>query len=70
MKILLLTDRMDAGGAETHVAQLARGLRAAELKVTLISQGGRLANRLAAEGIEQLTLPLSTHKPFKLLGAR
>ena len=70
MKILLLTDRMDAGGAETHVAQLARGLRAAELKVTLISQGGRLANRLAAEGIEQLTLPLSTHNPFKLLGAR
>ena len=28
MKVLLLTDRMQRGGAETHIAALARGLPA------------------------------------------
>ena len=70
MKVLLLTDRMDAGGAETHVAQLARGLRRVGVEVTLLSSGGRLAEKLIEEGIPHVTLPLSTHNPLRLWAAR
>ncbi len=70
MKVLLLTDRMDAGGAETHIAQLARGLRQSGVDVKIASGGGRLAERLEAEGIGQINLPLPTHNLFLLLGIR
>ena len=66
MKILMLTDRMDAGGAETHVAQLALGLQAQGHEVVLLSGGGRLAKMLEAEGIRQISVKLPTHNPFRL----
>lgn len=70
MKVLLLTDRMGTGGAETHIAQLARGLRAADVDVTLLSEGGRLAKRLEEEGIPQKYLSLFSRNPFRLILAR
>ena len=66
MKVLLLTDRMDTGGAETHVAQLARGLSALGVGVVLLSGGGRLAEELAREGIEQWYEPRPSHSPPRL----
>ncbi|MBQ9784478.1 MAG: glycosyltransferase [Clostridia bacterium] len=65
MKILMLTDRMDTGGAETHIAVLARGLREMGCHVTVLSAGGRLSAALEAEGIRQLRLPVGTHNPFR-----
>ncbi|MBQ9131675.1 MAG: polysaccharide pyruvyl transferase family protein [Clostridia bacterium] len=70
MKILLLTDRMENGGAETHIAQLARGLRALGASVTLLSAGGALADALEQEGIPQIRLPLCTHNPLRLMALR
>lgn len=70
MKVLLLTDHMDTGGAETHIAQLARGLRDAGVEVALLSGGGRLSKKLEEEGIPQRYLRLSTHNPLALLAAR
>lgn len=70
MKILLLTDRMEAGGAETHIAQLSRGLRALGASVTLLSAGGALADALEQEGIPQIRLPICTHNPLRLLTLR
>ncbi len=67
MKILLLTDRMECGGAETHIAELARGLLQAEDEVFLVSSGGALADQLEATGVRQYRLPLCTHNPIKLL---
>ncbi|MBR2019426.1 MAG: polysaccharide pyruvyl transferase CsaB [Clostridia bacterium] len=67
MNILLLTDRMDAGGAETHVAQLARELARAGNEITLLSGGGSLIQELEAEGIRTLPAPLPTHNPLRLL---
>lgn len=61
MKILLLTDKMDMGGAETHVAQLARGLKNTGVDVAVLSGGGRMAELLEAEGIPQIFAPLPTH---------
>lgn len=70
MKVLILTDRMDAGGAETHITRLIKGLRAAETEVTLLSQGGRLAEQLARDGVRHLTLALSSRNPLRLFLAR
>ena len=66
MKVLMLTDRMDVGGAETHVAQLARGLSSLGVEVTLLSGGGRLADRLAQEGIAQWVTALPCRNLLRL----
>lgn len=70
MKILLLTDRMDAGGAETHVAELALGLSALGDEVGILSGGGRLADVLERRGIRQYRVALPTHDPFRLFAIR
>ncbi len=69
MKILLLADRMEAGGVETHIAELARGLLRKGCEVLLASGGGRVAEQLADEGIRQIPLPALTHAPRKLFYA-
>ena len=65
MKILMLTDRMDTGGAETHIAVLSVGLRAIGCDVSVLSAGGRTADELEACGIKQIRLPCGTHNPFR-----
>ena len=67
MKILLLTDRLDIGGAETHIAQLATELVRLGMQVWVASQGGETADRLEALGVPQIRLPLGTHSPIKWL---
>ncbi len=66
MRILLLADRMEAGGVETHIAELARGLSAAGCEVFLASGGGRMAKQLESEGIPHISIPLPTHSPRAL----
>ncbi|MBQ9785805.1 MAG: polysaccharide pyruvyl transferase family protein [Clostridia bacterium] len=66
MNILMLTDRMDAGGAETHIVQLIRGLRRMGNEVTLLSGGGALADALEGEGVRVLRVPLPSHSPWRL----
>lgn len=51
MKILFLADRLENGGAETHIETLACGLAARGHEVTVLSAGGRVADRLKACGI-------------------
>ena len=70
MKILMLTDRMEAGGAETHIAQLILGLREIGCEVALLSGGGALADELEKLGIRQYRVSLPTHDPFRLLAWR
>lgn len=52
MKILLLIDRLDIGGAETHVASLARALAARGNRVTVASSGGVLEQGLTSDGVQ------------------
>ncbi len=70
MKVLLLTDQMDMGGAETHLYHLCLGLRRMGVDVTLLSEGGRLADALERMGIAQIRLSLRTKNPFRLLRLR
>ena len=64
MKILILTDRLDIGGAETHVAQLAETLVALGNEVIVASSGGVVATELQKKGILHLRMPLASHSPF------
>ena len=71
MKILMITDKMDIGGAETHILTLIPALTARGHKIVLASSGGSLAKRLSREyGIPHLTLPLGSKKPSDLLFCR
>ncbi|MBQ7392033.1 MAG: glycosyltransferase, partial [Clostridia bacterium] len=67
MKILILTDRLDLGGAETHIAQLAQTLFERGETVFLASSGGITADRLKKIGIPQIDMPLGTHSPLQCL---
>lgn len=66
MKILILTDRLNVGGAETHVALLARALVDAGHEVCVVSSGGREAEKLKKCGISHICMPLGTHSPLRL----
>lgn len=58
MKILLLIDSMETGGAETHLELLARELADMGHGVTVASAGGQLCKQLAVrKGINCITLP-------------
>ena len=66
MRILLVTGKMNSGGAETHVYELARSLCNAGHTVTLASVGGRLARELGTMGVKNIRLPLNSKSPFSL----
>ena len=70
MKVLILTDRMGTGGAETHIALLARGLARMGVEVTVLSGGGRIADELEREGIRQIRFPVSACNPWLCLKLR
>ena len=57
-RILLVLPGMDLGGAESHVAQLARALKAAKWEVEVASGGGVLAKELEKEGIPHHWVPI------------
>ncbi len=63
MKILMLTDKMDCGGAETHVFTLATALVKRGNTVVVASSGGILADKLEREGVGHICLPLSKKTP-------
>ncbi len=57
MKLLLLTLSMNQGGAETHVAALAKALTERGHEVTLVSSGGMLVRSLQKKGVKHVTVP-------------
>ena len=54
MKILILTDRLEIGGAETHIALLVQELAKRGEEVIVASSGGWIADRLEKQGILQM----------------
>lgn len=67
MKILLLTDKLDNGGAETHLLTLARSLTSLGCQITVASSGGAMVASLSRFDISHLTLPLHRKDPISLL---
>ena len=66
MKILMLADRLDIGGAETHIYELSRSLFFAGHEVRVLSGGGRISDRLRALGIEVIKTDALTSLPRAL----
>ena len=70
MKILILTDRLALGGAETHIYELIHGLLARGAAVEIASAGGAYAQRLMREGVKHVQINWATHNPLALARAK
>ena len=66
MKILMLIDSLDVGGAETHVETLALELVKMGCEVSIASNGGKIAQMLEGEGVKQLFCRRLPHLPMLL----
>ena len=66
MKILIATDGMNIGGAETHVFTLINELRKKGADVTLISQDGVYSEILKKSGIKHVSAPLNKRDPISI----
>ncbi len=62
MKVLLVSMRMDIGGAETHILELARELNKRGHYVKIASEGGVYVDMLSKEGIGHIYAPLASKK--------
>lgn len=67
MKILMATMKMEIGGAETHILELAKALAAQGVDVTVVSAGGVYAEELMAAGVAHIMAPLHTKRPDQVL---
>lgn len=73
MKVMLSLMKLDIGGAETHVVELAKELKRRGWEVVVTSNGGVFAGELENSGIKHYTVPLQNKNPknvaraFKLL---
>lgn len=61
--ILLTTMCLDIGGAETHIVELAKGLKKEGFHVVVASNGGVFVKDLENHGIKHYTVPLHNKKP-------
>ncbi len=69
MKILLTHMWMVIGGAETHVAELSKGLVSLGHDVTVASGGGVFVEELTKAGVKHFTVPLHTKNPFAMMNS-
>ena len=66
LTVVQLIPALDSGGAERSTLEIARALVAAGHRAVVISAGGRLVQRLEAEGGEHITLPIGRKSPLAL----
>ncbi|HRD76322.1 MAG TPA: glycosyltransferase family 4 protein, partial [Hyphomicrobiaceae bacterium] len=64
--ILQIIPELDTGGAEISTIEIAGGIVAAGGRAIVLSEGGRLAPRLAEVGAELMLFPAATKNPVKL----
>ncbi len=67
--ILITTMRLDIGGAETHITELAKGLYREGFKVVVASTGGVYEKELTENNIKVYHVPLDNKKPHNVIKA-
>lgn len=67
MKILMTTMSLGIGGAETHIAELSKGLCGMGHDITVASGGGVFVESLEKAGVKHVTLPLYSKKPIDVI---
>ena len=60
MKILMATNGLDIGGAETHIIELAKELKRRGHEVLVVSNGGVYVEELDRVGIRHIKAPLNS----------
>lgn len=66
---LLTTMRLDIGGAETHIVELAKGLQREGHQVVVASKGGVFEDELRSSGVKHYLVPLDNKKPHNVFKA-
>ena len=69
MKILMATMGLDIGGAETHILELARELKARGNDVLIASNGGVYVPELEAAGVRHFKVPMNVRSAGKMLSS-
>lgn len=64
--ILQVLPRLETGGVERGTIDVALAIKAAGWTPLVASEGGRLVRELERAGIEHITLPLATKKPWEI----
>ena len=59
-----IVPRLNIGGAETTTLEIARALRAANARALVVSEGGALADALAAAGAQLVNMPVASKNPL------
>lgn len=67
--ILITTMRLDIGGAETHIVELAKGLSREGFNVIVASAGGVYEKELTDNNIKVYQVPLDNKKPHNVFKA-
>lgn len=67
--IMLSLMKLDIGGAETHVVELAKELKRRGHNVIVTSNGGVYAGELEEYGIKHYTVPLQNKNPLNVIKA-
>ena len=69
MKVLLSLMKLDIGGAETHVIELAKELHRRGWEVIVTSNGGAFVKELEDFGIKHYSVPLQNKNPKNVMKA-
>lgn len=67
LTVLQVIPRMRAGGAELGCLQIAEALVKHGHRALVVSEGGRLADRLAEFGAEHIFLPVASKNPLRMV---
>lgn len=67
--VLITTMSLDIGGAETHIVELAKGLKREGFHVVVASNGGIFEKELEEHGIKHYKVPLHNKKPGNVIKA-
>lgn len=67
MKVLLATMGLGIGGAETHIVELAKGLKRKGIDVVVASNGGEYVNELEQAQITHYNVPMHNKKLTNVL---
>jgi glycosyltransferase involved in cell wall biosynthesis len=65
--ILQIIPQLDTGGAELSTIEIAAAVVRAGGRAIVLSEGGRMANRITDCGGELITIPAASKNPFRLL---
>jgi len=63
-RVLLALPELQVGGVETHVIDLARGLKRKGYEPLVVSHGGKLVEKLAQDNIRHVDLPIHSKSPL------